>query len=69
MVFTENIIFICSFFSLSGVNGASYSAEVADHRGSNKVARPDTHMQLGSSFSRNLTADNPLDKHVSRLFL
>ncbi|KAH8504367.1 hypothetical protein H0E87_011863 [Populus deltoides] len=46
-----------------GVNGASYSAEVADHRGSNKVARPDTHMQLGSSFTRNLTADNPLDKH------
>ncbi|KAG6770618.1 hypothetical protein POTOM_026305 [Populus tomentosa] len=46
-----------------GVNGASYSAEVADHRGSNKVARPDTNMQLGSSFSRNLTADNPLDKH------
>ncbi|KAG6772686.1 hypothetical protein POTOM_024104 [Populus tomentosa] len=51
-----------------GVNGASYSAEVADHRGLNKVARPDTHMQLGSSFSRNLTADNPLDKHVDENF-
>ncbi|KAJ6406378.1 hypothetical protein OIU84_009987 [Salix udensis] len=46
-----------------GVNGASYSAEVAVHRGLNKVARPDTHMQFGSSFSRNLIADNPVDKH------
>ncbi|KAL9376368.1 hypothetical protein Peur_030488 [Populus x canadensis] len=46
-----------------GVNGASYSAEVTDHRGSNKVACPDAHMQFGSSLSRNLTADNPIDKH------
>ncbi|KAH8482611.1 hypothetical protein H0E87_029892 [Populus deltoides] len=46
-----------------GVNGASYSAEVTDHRGSNKVACPDAHMQVGSSFSWNLTADNPNDKH------
>ncbi|KAB5514023.1 hypothetical protein DKX38_027929 [Salix brachista] len=47
-----------------GVNGASYSAEVTDHGGSNNVARPDAHMQFGSSFSRNLTADNSIDKHV-----
>uniref|UniRef100_A0A6N2NK19 non-specific serine/threonine protein kinase n=1 Tax=Salix viminalis TaxID=40686 RepID=A0A6N2NK19_SALVM len=46
-----------------GVNGASYSAEVTDHGGSNNVARPDAHMQFGSSFSRNLTSDNSIDKH------
>ncbi|KAB5553235.1 hypothetical protein DKX38_010546 [Salix brachista] len=51
-----------------GVNGASYSAEVAVHRGLNKVARPDTHMQFGSSFSRNLIADNPVDKHLYEIF-
>ncbi|CAK7353248.1 unnamed protein product [Dovyalis caffra] len=45
------------------VNSASYSAEVTDHRGSKNVARPDSHMQFGSSFSRNLIADNPIDKH------
>ncbi|KAF9662249.1 hypothetical protein SADUNF_Sadunf18G0033500 [Salix dunnii] len=51
-----------------GVNGASYSAELTDHRGSNNVVRPDAHMQFGSSFSRNLTADNPIDKDVSWCF-
>lgn len=51
-------------YFLSGVNGASYSAEVTDHGGSNNVACPDAHMQFGSSFSRNLTADYSIDKHV-----
>jgi hypothetical protein len=60
-------ILIFMFIFLTRVNGASYSAEVTDHRGSNKVACPDAHMQFGSSLSRNLTADNPIDKHVSRL--
>lgn len=66
VVFARHINFYVHFFN-SGVNGASYSAEVTDHRGSNKVACPDAHMQFGSSLSRNLTADNPIDKHVSRL--
>ncbi|XP_057478427.1 casein kinase 1-like protein 3 [Actinidia eriantha] len=47
-------------------NDAAYTAEAADHKGSNSFARADGDMPSSSGKAPNLNDDNPIEKHTIR---